>query len=194
MTSESLPSTQSAIVAGPDGELLVRNDVPLPAVGAGMVLVEIEAVALNPVDTKMVGSLATPGAVSGFDFAGEVVASGAAGSGTPAWPCGTRVCGAVIGQNSADPLTGAFTRYTAVPSHALLRVPGSMSLEEACSLGVGIGTAGLALFRALELHVSPQTVLVYGGSTATGTLMLQFLKLYGPLFSPCGFQCPHRRF
>jgi NADPH:quinone reductase-like Zn-dependent oxidoreductase len=155
MTSESLPSTQSAIVAGPDGELLVRNDVPLPAVGAGMVLVEIEAVALNPVDTKMVGSLATPGAVSGFDFAGEVVA---------------------------------------VPSDALLRVPGSMSLEEACSLGVGIGTAGLALFRALELHVSPQTVLVYGGSTATGTLMLQFLKLYGPLFSPCGFQCPHRRF
>lgn len=68
----------------------------------------------------------------------------------------------------------------------LIKVPEHMSLEEAASLGTGIGTMGLALFHNLDVPGYPtkptedaKTVLVYGGSTASGTLALQLLKLSG---------------
>jgi NADPH:quinone reductase-like Zn-dependent oxidoreductase len=65
-----------------------------------------------------------------------------------------------------------------------MKIPSHMSFEEAASLGTGIGTMGLALFHDLGVPGYPtqpatkqKTVLVYGGSTASGTLALQLLKL-----------------
>lgn len=66
-----------------------------------------------------------------------------------------------------------------------MKIPSFMSFEEAASLGTGIGTMGLALFHNLAVPGYPtkpalvkKTVLVYGGSTASGTLAIQLLKLY----------------
>lgn len=67
-------------------------------------------------------------------------------------------------------------------------MPESLSFEQGASLGVGISTVAQGLFQSLGLplpsahppkHGQPDTVLIYGGSTATGTLAIQLAKLAG---------------
>jgi NADPH:quinone reductase-like Zn-dependent oxidoreductase len=58
-----------------------------------------------------------------------------------------------------------------------------MSFESAATLGSGILTVGQNLYQSLSLplpkHSAPGDtfVLVYSGSTATGSLAIQFAKL-----------------
>jgi len=76
----------------------------------------------------------------------------------------------------------------------LLKLPDSMSFEEGATIGTGLGTALLCIFKMLNLpgplyppkvklgDPSPsggEFVLVAGGATATGTRALQILKLMG---------------
>ncbi|KAE8145562.1 hypothetical protein BDV25DRAFT_133675 [Aspergillus avenaceus] len=61
----------------------------------------------------------------------------------------------------------------------------AVGASEACTLGVGITTVGQGLYQSLKLEMpfsgngGRGTVLVYGGSTAMGTLAIQFAKLSG---------------
>ncbi|KAF1730154.1 Enoyl reductase LovC [Beauveria bassiana] len=64
--------TQTAIVGNADAELVLSHAAPIPLVTDDVVLVQNRAVAVNPVDTKMVGPYATAGAIAGSDFAGVV--------------------------------------------------------------------------------------------------------------------------
>lgn len=86
--------------------------------------------------------------------------------------------------HSLTPRVGAFAEYVGAIDVVLLKMPDFMTFEEASSLGIGIGTAGMALFRDLNVPGYPTrpatretTVFVYGGSTSVGTLALQLLKL-----------------
>ncbi|KAH2462379.1 Trans-enoyl reductase fsl5 [Aspergillus fumigatus] len=181
-----LPSSQPAIIESDDGTLGLRNDVQMPSLEDDMILVRNAFVALNPIDTKMVGKLASPGAIAGKDFAGEVVSIGPkVQTAAPIKP-GDRICGAVPGMHSLTPAVGAFAQYVGATDLTAIKIPEYMSLEEAVTLGSGIGTIGLALFKSLDVPGSPWLpadkpvdVLVYGGSTATGTLAIQLLKLSG---------------
>ncbi|KAJ5624594.1 hypothetical protein N7510_000903 [Penicillium lagena] len=185
---DAFPPMQTAIVGLPNGDLGVRSDVPLPSeLADDMILVQNHVVGLNPVDTKMTGSLGTPGAIAGMDFAGTVRAIGR-GVVTPAGSLavGDRVCGAVQGMHSLTPRVGAFAQYVGATDHVTLRLPPTMSFAEGAALGSGISTVGLALFHIMrvpgypdEPAQTPRFVLVYGGSTATGTLAIQLLKLSG---------------
>lgn len=83
------------------------------------------------------------------------------------------------------PKVGAYAQYVGGTDVGVLKIPEHMSFTQAATLGTGIGTAGLALFRSLQIPgwptrpaEKPQLVLVYGGSTATGTLVIQLLKLW----------------
>lgn len=179
-----LPETNTAIVGLEDGSLGLRHDVPLPELEDDMLLVRNRAVALNPIDTKMVGILGTPDAVAGMDFAGEVIAIGANVKTAVPIRVGDRVCGAVPGMHSLTPRVGAFATVVGSPDVTTIKIPDAMSFEEGASLGSGLGTIGLALFRSLDVPGTPDSpaetpvdVLVYGGSTATGTLAIQLLKL-----------------
>lgn len=64
-----------------------------------------------------------------------------------------------------------------------MKVPDGVSFEDASTLGAGIITMGQSLYQSLGLplpsHPSKDklSVLIYGGSTATGTLSIQFAKL-----------------
>lgn len=65
------------------------------------------------------------------------------------------------------------------------RVPDTLSMEEAATLGVGITTVGQGMYQSLGLPwpttpaAQPFPILIYGGSTATGTLAIQLAKLSG---------------
>ena len=180
-----VPVTQTAIVGLSNGELGISQDVQVPELEQDMIMVKNVAVALNPVDTKMTGSLASSGAISGMDFAGTVEAIGSNAQTPTPIAIGDRVCGAVQGMHSLTPRVGAFAEYVGATGFVSMKIPERLSFEEGASLGSGIGTIGLALFRSLEIPgyptkpaTKPKEVLVYGGSTATGTMAIQLIKLY----------------
>ncbi|KAI1416425.1 putative alcohol dehydrogenase, partial [Hypoxylon sp. FL1857] len=194
--SASIPSTQTAVIAGPSGEFLVSTETPVPELKPDSIIVKVKAVALNPVDTKLVGDFITPGCIFGFDCAGVVVAIGSEVK--KDLKVGDRVCGCASGMNKEKPLAGAFAEYVSLPGDLTLKIADSMSFEDAASLGTAIASASMVLFWSLGMPLSIldtksdeplPTVLVYGGSTSTGTMMLQLLKQCGfPTITTCS---PH---
>lgn len=183
-TMISLPTTQTAIVATTDDSLAVSVDVSVPTLHPDMIIVKNAAISINPVDIKLDGPYSTPGAIAGCDFAGTIVALGSAV--THDVRVGDRVCGAVMGMNPLEPSVGAFATYVGAQGDLVLTIPRGMSFATAAALPTVFATAGLALFRSLGLEATPSKpaekpfpVLVYGGSTATGTTAIQLLKLSG---------------
>ncbi|KAL9043947.1 MAG: hypothetical protein Q9214_002883 [Letrouitia sp. 1 TL-2023] len=186
-TESKTPSTQKAILQAkePVGALQLCDDRPLPKLLPGQVLVKTAAVALNPCDWKMPTNFPCPGAVDGSDFSGTVVGLG------PDLArdinVGDRVAGAVHASNPLNPSSGAFADYLAAYADQLWKMPDSMAWEDAAAIGwCVVGTIGLAMIRSLKLPGSPEQpvekpvyVLVYGGSTASGTMAIQMLRLSG---------------
>lgn len=82
-----------------------------------------------------------------------------------------------------DKETGAFAEHILVKGDLQIKIPDNLSFEEASTLGVGISTVGQGLYQSLGLPLPNQPskektpILIYGGSTATGTLAIQFAKL-----------------
>lgn len=68
-----------------------------------------------------------------------------------------------------------------------MHIPPGVSFEAACTVGVGVGTAGYALYKVLNLPFPDsgvldesniaEPILIYGGSTATGSIAIQFARL-----------------
>ena len=97
-----MPSTVAgnmrAIVIEDYGKAKLANDIPIPKLRDGYVLVKPKAVALNPTDWRHIDYLATPGAIVGCDYAGEVLEVGA--SVTKQFKPGDRITGFVHGGES----------------------------------------------------------------------------------------------
>lgn len=89
--------------------------------------------------------------------------------------------------NKEKPLGGAFATYVKLVGDLALKVPEHMSIEDSAALGTAIASACMVLFWSLEWPLDLldgrereeplPTVLVYGGSTSTGTMVLQLLSL-----------------
>lgn len=172
--------SQSAIVANENGQWIVWSDAPCPQPSPKEILVKTEAVAVNPSDTKMIGDFQTAGAILGTDYAGTVIAVGS--EVTRDVQVGDRICGAAHGMNEFTPEKGAFGKFNVSNGDVWLKIPASMSTEAGASLSAGLSTASLALkYLGLPTPYEPAErpfkVLVYGGSTATGTLAMQLLRL-----------------
>ncbi|KKA18100.1 Alcohol dehydrogenase [Rasamsonia emersonii CBS 393.64] len=180
----TLPTTQKALVAGPKGEFILSHDAPVAELEPDAVIIKTTAVALNPVDTKMVGDFVTPGAIFGFDCAGTVVA---VGKDVHHLKPGDRVCGSADGMDRNNPRGGAFAEYVSLLSDMTLKIPDFMPDENAAALGTALASGCMAIFHALGISPSlldePAKegfhVLVYGGSSSTGTMAIQLLKLCG---------------
>lgn len=139
--------------------------------------------AVNPTDWAHVDSLSDAGAVVGCDYAGVVVEVGKAV--TKPFKKGDRVAGFSHGANTIQHQDGSFAEYIVAKGDVQIVIPDSLSFEEAATLGVGIATVGQSLYQGLQLALprtplsNPVPLLIYGGSTATGTLAIQFAKLSG---------------
>lgn len=88
--------------------------------------------------------------------------------------------------NKEKPLAGAFAEYVKLPAELALKVPDSLAIADAAALGTPIASACMVLFWSLGMPLNmldhePKKplpkVLVYGGSTSTGTMVLQLLRL-----------------
>lgn len=173
------PATQRVIVANDNGKFFVWDNAPCPPITPDQIYVKTDAVAINPSDTKMLGDFQTPFTVLGTDFAGTVLA---VGSNVKDVAVGDRICGASHGMSTLRPDRGAFSQYNVTIGNVWLKIPASMSTAAGASLCAGLCTAGLAI-RSLGLPMpdtpvdKPFKVLVFGGSTATGTLVIQLLRL-----------------
>ncbi|KAL2195756.1 alcohol dehydrogenase-like protein [Corynascus similis CBS 632.67] len=193
-----LPASQTAVITTAEGRHVVARDRPVPPVGPTSVLVRVRAVALNPTDHKTPARVKTAGLTSGCDFAGEVVAVGAHANDEPGnaaacggiprrWAPGDRVFGVVYGSNPGAPGWGAFAEYVEADPVMLCHVPDDWDWETAASVGGSVhGSVALCLFgegkMGLDLGSKQdllKVVLVYGGSTACGTMALQMLRLAG---------------
>lgn len=145
------------------------------------VLVQVEAVGLNPVDfkTAVEGHPAWDFPhVLGLDVAGRVVAvhADAPARASASWMLpkpGTRV---VFHQDLRQ--RGGYSEYVSVAPDALAVVPPELDPIAAASLP----TPGLTALDAVERRlrqISGQTVLIHGASGGVGAFCVQLAKLFG---------------
>lgn len=139
------------------------------------VLVRVSHASLNPVDYKlrqgMLGVVPLRPAITGKDFAGEVLTVGAK---TRGFEPGQRVFGSI------DPMRGkgSCAELIAITPDLLAPIPEGVSNEVAAALPVASGTALQAL-RDKGLLKAGQAVLVTGASGAVGSSAVQIAKSLG---------------
>lgn len=162
------------------GRAEVRT-APVPRLRDDYVLVKVKAIALNPTDWKHIAVLAEPDCTIGCDFAGIVEEVGS--KVTKPWKKGDRIAGFTHGGNAVEKEDGCFAEYCVAKGDLQMKIPDNMTMAEAATLGVGVTTVGQGLCQSLELPLPTQPtsektpVLIYGGSTATGSLAIQYAKL-----------------
>ncbi|KAL3442915.1 hypothetical protein BJX65DRAFT_298682 [Aspergillus insuetus] len=173
---------KAIVVASPHKAELVTNH-PIPHLRDDYILVKTVSVALNPTDWTDIDDFDTPGLLVGCDYAGIVEAVGK--DVKKPFKKGDRVCGFAHGSNIVQSQDGAFAEYIVVKGDVQIRIPENISFQEAATLGVGIFTIGQALYQSLRLALPENPIkeavpiLIYGGSTASGSLAIQFAKLSG---------------
>lgn len=176
-------TTQKAIIVTEPKKAGLVSDRPIPKLRDDYILVKTVSVGLNPTDWKHIAFMSPPGVLVGCDYSGVVEEVGK--DVKKPFKKGDRICGFTHGANAVQPEDGSFAEYIVAKGDLQMKIPEHMSFQEAASLGVGINTVGQALYQSLKLALPTEPVkdatpiLIYGGSTATGTLAIQFAKLSG---------------
>ena len=157
-------------------ENIIYGDLPAPTAGAGQVLVRVQAVAVNPIDTYIRSGLIplkTPFPyIVGCDLAGVVVEIGPEAN---RFKPGNRVWGSNQGLLGRQ---GTFAELAAVEERWLYPVPPGVMDDQAAALAlVGI-TAHLGLVRDARLQPG-ETLFVNGGTGGVGSTVVQMAKAIG---------------
>jgi NADPH2:quinone reductase len=157
-------------------DVIVIGELPKPQPTGAQVLVKVEAVDVNPIDTYVRGGMvAMPLPIPyiiGCDLAGTVEAVGPQAK---RFKPGDRVWGSNQGLLGRQ---GTFAEYAAVDEEWLYPTPASVASENAVALAlVGI-TAYLGLVRDAKVHEG-DTVFVNGGSGGIGSAVVQIAKAAG---------------
>ena len=155
-------------------------DLPDPAPGPHDLLVRVEAVAVNPVDTKVRSGLPGPGSgaaprLLGWDCAGVVEATGAA---VASFVPGDRVWFA--GDISRP---GCNAERVLVEEAICGRRPANLTAAEAAALPLTGLTAWEALFERLRLDPegadAGRSLLIIGGAGGVGSIAIQLARRAG---------------
>jgi putative PIG3 family NAD(P)H quinone oxidoreductase len=159
-------------ISEPGGpEVLVWGEAPTPTAGAGEVLIDVTASAVNRADLLQRQGLypPPPGASSilGLECSGIIAALG---EGVTGWQVGDRVCALLAG--------GGYAERVAVPAEQVMPVPEGVDLvaaaalpEVACTVwSNAVMLAGLA---------EGDVFLVHGGASGIGTHAIQVARALG---------------
>ena len=182
--ASQVPKTMKAIIIN-DNKAKISSDTKLPKLRPTYVLAKVEAIALNPTDWKHIsGKRAAPGCIAGCDFAGTVVEVGEGVS--KSLKPGDRIAATTHGANASEPEDGCFAEYCMAKADLVMKLPDSLTFEQAATGPLGISTVGQGLYqKALKLALptdpvkNAEPVLIYGGSSATGSLAIQYANLSG---------------
>ncbi|MRW91472.1 zinc-binding alcohol dehydrogenase family protein [Duganella sp. FT80W] len=152
-----------------DPQALYDTELPQPAPGARDLLVRVEAISVNPVDSKLRQGVQPPGPrVLGWDAAGVVETVGAEvtlfKAGDQVWFAGdiTRA--------------GSYAEYTLVDERIAGHRPASVSAAQAAALPLTSITAWELLFDRLKVAEGGgqgQNLLVIGASGGVGSILVQ---------------------
>lgn len=158
-----------------DAEALIDLDLPQPEPGPHDLLVKVEAISVNPVDTK-VRRRAEPEAggakILGWDAAGTVLA------------IGPEVTEFAVGEAVfyAGDITRAGTNaeYHCVDSRIVGRKPRSLDWAQAAALPLTAITAWETLFDRLDVAKpvpgAPPALLIVGGAGGVGSIAIQLAR------------------
>lgn len=157
-------------------DVMKVEEIPDPIAGPGEILINIEAIGVNPVDTYIrsgvYAALPELPYTPGGDAAGTVEALG---EGVSGFAMGDRVymAGIAGGRNY-----GATAEKAAVPANVLFHLPDNTNFAAGAALGVPYATAYYGLF--LRGQAKPgQTLFVHGASGAVGTAAVQMARAHG---------------
>ena len=158
-----------------DEESLQDIELPKPEASGRDLLVEVNAISVNPVDTKVRAPKdrveAAP-RILGWDAAGEVVA------------VGQQVTHFAVGDQVyyAGDITrsGSNCEFQLVDERIVGKKPVSLSFTEAAALPLTSITAWEALFERLQISVqgddAGKSILIIGGAGGVGSIAMQLAK------------------
>lgn len=153
-----------------DESVLRYEDAPDPVIGPDEVLVTVRAAALNRGDlgrrSRQGQNVSLP-FIIGWDIAGDVVSVGAAVSGLAP---GDRVVSLLP--------SGGYAELAAAPAGLTVRLPDSVTFEQAASLPVAYLTAWIGLLDTCALKAG-ETCLVQAASSGVGMAGVQIAKRVG---------------
>lgn len=169
----NIPSSMTAIeISTPGGpEVLKPAQIPVPAPGAGEVLIKVAAAGVNRPDVlQRKGAYPPPPGASeipGLEIAGEVAG---VGDGASAWKVGDKVCALVAG--------GGYAEYCSVHESNALPIPQGLTMAEAAGVPETFFTVWTNVFE--RGHLKPgESLLVHGGSSGIGTTAIQIASQLG---------------
>ncbi|EIC08097.1 Alcohol dehydrogenase zinc-binding domain protein [Microbacterium laevaniformans OR221] len=183
----------AAWIDAPYAELTVR-EAPMPTPAPGQLLIEVRALAVNPLDAiiqsngaVMYGWLRYP-VILGEDVAGVVVG---VGRDIDTFVVGDRVVAYAIGLEKGRDAIGesGFQAYVSVDASLAARLPDDLLFEDAAVLPLAVSTAAAGLFEADQLALDysalgaatprEDVVVVWGGATAVGGNAIQLARAAG---------------
>lgn len=163
---------KAVVLSGFGGvEVLSIGDRPDLVPGPGELQVRVRATALNRADLLQRRGFypPPPGAsdVLGLEMAGEIEE---VGEGCTDWRVGDRVCALLPG--------GGYAQQAVIPADMAMRIPKSLSFEQAAAIPEAFLTAWLNLMRLGGLK-SGATVLVHAAGSGVGTAAVQLIREAG---------------
>jgi NADPH:quinone reductase len=155
-----------------DPSVLKLEDVPDPVPGPGQVVVELDAIGVNPVETYMRSGVYpvkpalpyTPGA----DGAGVVKAIG---KDVNKYSAGDRVY-------TAGSVSGTYGQQALCDERTVFPLPKHISFAQGAALGVPYGTAYRAVFHKAGVRAG-EAILIHGASGAVGIAAVQLARAAG---------------
>jgi putative PIG3 family NAD(P)H quinone oxidoreductase len=153
-------------------DVLTVGEAPMPVPGEGQVLVKVHATSINRPDlVQREGKYPPPpgdSEILGLEVAGTVEALG---PGVTGWEKGERVLSLVGG--------GGYAEFAVAYASHLMRIPESMSFEEAACVCESSITAFLNVFIIGGLKDGNTTIL-HGGGGGVNTAAIQLCKALTP--------------
>jgi NADPH2:quinone reductase len=152
-------------------EVLRLEEIPVPSPGPGEILLKVEAIGVNPVETyQRSGSnpaLALPW-TPGTDVAGTIED---VGDGVDDWEPGDRAY-------TSTTRTGAYAMWTVAPASGVHPLHDRLSAEQGAALGIPYATAWRALVQRAQATPG-ESVLIHGASGGVGLAAVQIARSLG---------------
>lgn len=164
-------------------ENLQLQQVSVPSVDAGELLVRVVATSINPLDYQIrrgdyPGYVVLP-AITGHDVSGVVER---VGPGVTGFRPGDEV---FYTPKIFGPKGGSYAEYNVVPQELVTHKPVNLSHEQAASITLVGGTAWEAIVTRARLQPA-ESILVHGGAGGVGTIAIQLAKAMGArVFTTC---------